>query len=81
MKQVKDICISEKYTGKDGKEKTTWKRIGTFFQAEDGKQFIKLDFIPVSGWNGFASVFEQKAQTQQGGQPQQTQQQQGSFPF
>lgn len=79
MKQVKDICISEKYTGKDGKEKTTWKRIGTFFQAEDGKQSIKLDFIPVAGWNGFASVFEQK--TQQGGAQDQQPNQQGKLPF
>lgn len=55
-----DICKPEKYTGKDGKEKTYWNRVGTMtdFMRDDGT-ISRIVEIPAIGLKG--NVFEQKA--------------------
>lgn len=61
---MKDICIGRKYTNRDGEEKTAWSKIGILGEKE-GRVWLKLELIPV-GWDGFASVFEQKPKQQKG---------------
>ena len=63
--QFKDIVVSEKYTTKQGEEKTKYTNIGTLFVYDDGGMSVKLDVVPVN-WDGKASVYEKKAR-----QPQQ----------
>jgi len=53
---IKNLCIRESYTDKEGNEKVRWNRIGILFDAKD-KQYMKLYHIP----NTLISVFEQKA--------------------
>lgn len=52
---MKDICIREKYEGKNGEEKTNWNKIGFIFES-NGKEYMKLYHIP----NTLISIFEQK---------------------
>jgi len=76
--QVKNITVGNKYTAKDGQEKTKWTTIGALFIKDDGKMSIKLEQIPLN-WDGNAQVFDRDQQNQshnsgnyqQQGQPQQ----------
>jgi hypothetical protein len=52
---MRDLCVRETYM-KDGEEKVSWNRIGTLIDGKDGKQYIKLFFMP----GVLVSVFEQK---------------------
>lgn len=36
------ICKPEKYTNKEGKEKTKWYKIGTLRVYDNGRQFVKI---------------------------------------
>ena len=63
--QVKNIVTGQKYTTRDGQEKTKWTTIGAMFIKDDGKMSIKLEQIPLN-WDGQAQVFERE-QKQQGG--------------
>lgn len=38
-------------------EKTQWIRVGVLIE-KDGKMRIKLDTVPVAGWDGWLGVFE-----------------------
>ena len=53
---MKDLCIRESYTGKDGVEKVSWNKIGVLIETKEGKQYVKLYHIP----NILINVFEQK---------------------
>jgi hypothetical protein len=48
-------AAGEKYTAKDGSEKTKWIKIGTVIQTKAGKMSLKIESIPV-GWDGWASL-------------------------
>lgn len=50
-------AAGEKYTAKDGSEKTKWIRIGTVIQTKAGRMSLKIESIPV-GWDGWASLTE-----------------------
>lgn len=50
---MKYICVPEGYE-KDGQQKTRWNRIGVLFDAQNGKQYVKLYTMP----NILLSVFE-----------------------
>ncbi len=50
-------AAGEKYTTKDGTEKTKWIRIGSVIQTKSGKMSLKLETIPL-GWDGWASLME-----------------------
>ena len=52
---MKDLCIRESYTDKDGNEKVSWNKIGILFSSKD-KEYIKLYHLP----GVLVSVFEQK---------------------
>ena len=52
---MKDICIREEYTNKQGETNVSWNKIGILISA-NGKDYVKLYHIP----NTLCSVFEQK---------------------
>jgi hypothetical protein len=58
---IKNICIRESYTDKQGEERVSWNRIGVLIETGD-KQYVKLYHIP----NVLASVFEPKEKSEQG---------------
>lgn len=58
MATYKDIVHVKKIEGRD---KPVYQKCGVL-KEEDGKVSIKIDYIPSNGWNGWFSVFEQKAQ-------------------
>lgn len=70
----KDICHGEKYE-RNGEEKMKWTKIGTLIE-KDGKQYIKLQFVPVGAAEIFLSVFEPRQNDNQ-----QSGQQKSSDPF
>lgn len=47
--------------GKDGngQERTRWQKCGVAFER-DGKLRVKLDSIPIAGWDGWLNLFEPK---------------------
>ena len=54
---MKNIVVRRTYE-KNGEEKVSWDNIGILIE-KDGKQYIKLNSIPLNrDW--FASVFEQE---------------------
>lgn len=57
---MKDLCVREAYTNKDGEEKVSWNKIGVMFESK-GKEYIKLFHIP----GVLISVFEQKPKEEQ----------------
>lgn len=61
--EVKNIRVGEKYTDKQGQEKTTWETIGKFFIGDDGKEWLVIKKIPV-GWDGRAMIFKEEPKTQ-----------------
>lgn len=66
---TQNITIKQTYVV-NGEEKTRWVNIGKLFE-KDGKQFGKLDVVPL-GWDGRFYVFEDKNKNQsnQGNQTQ-----------
>ena len=52
---MKDLCIREAYTDKEGNEKVSWNKIGILFTSKD-KEYVKLYHLP----GVLVSVFEQK---------------------
>lgn len=52
---IKNLCIREGYTDRDGNEKTSWNKVGILIDKGD-KQYVKLYHMP----GVMISVFEQK---------------------
>lgn len=42
---MKYLCIGETYQSQ-GKEKTSWKRIGEMFEGKNGKSYVKFYIMP-----------------------------------
>ena len=60
LKKTHDAVYGgEKYTDKNGDEKTRFINVGSLFQRDDGSQTMKLESIPV-GFNGWISFYEPK---------------------
>lgn len=59
---IKNLCIREAYTDKQGEERVSWNRIGILFEA-NGKQYVKLYHIP----GVLISVFEPKPKNNDSG--------------
>ncbi len=91
MGHKKIMIAGEKYTNREGQEKTTWHEVGVIMTSQAGKEFVLLD--PKVCLAGFprepgkdkiiASIFEDtQQQGQQGGYRQQspTQNQQAAVP-
>lgn len=68
----RNLVTGRKYTTTQGEEKTRWTTVGKIFQDDQGREYIKLDVVPL-GWDGFASIFEEQQPQQQYRQPQQAQ--------
>lgn len=58
---MKNIVYGKKYKTRDGTEKTQWIKIGVLGTSQSGREWIRLESIPV-GWDGMAQVFEQEQQ-------------------
>lgn len=52
---IKNLCIREGYTDRDGNEKTSWNKVGILIDKGD-KQYVKLYHMP----GVMISVFENK---------------------
>lgn len=70
MTVFKDICSGRRYTDREGQDKTAWTRVGVLIE-KDGKQYVKLEAIPLPNEKGevFLTVFEPRERGQ-GGQSQ-----------
>lgn len=55
----RNLVTGRKYTTPAGEEKTRWTTVGKIFQDDQGREYIKLDVVPL-GWDGFASIFEEQ---------------------
>ena len=53
------VYAGEKYTDKDGNEKTRYITIGVLFQRDDGSLTAKIESLPV-GFNGWVNFWEPK---------------------
>ena len=83
MKKKFDLVYSgEKYTDRDGNEKTRFVNVGAVFERDDGTLCAKLESIPV-GFTGWLNLFEPRdEQRQQRPQDRSTQlDQRGSQPY
>lgn len=60
MKKTHDaVYAGEKYTDREGNEKTRYVNIGAMFTRDDGSQCMKLESVPV-GFNGWINFYEPK---------------------
>ena len=50
------------YTDKNGTEKTRWLKCGVVLEKKDGSLSLKLEALPVSGFNGWLNLWEPKAE-------------------
>lgn len=60
MKKTHDaVYAGEKYTDREGNEKTRYVNVGALFQREDGSLSMKLESLPI-GFNGWVNFYEPK---------------------
>lgn len=68
MKKTHDaVYAGEKYTDREGNEKTRYINVGAMFARDDGSQTMKLESLPI-GFNGWINFYEPKPKD--GEQPQ-----------
>jgi hypothetical protein len=61
MKKTHDaVYAGEKYTDREGNEKTRYVNMGALFQRDDGSLALKIESIPV-GFTGWVSFYEPRA--------------------
>lgn len=69
LKKTHDaVYAGEKYTDRDGNEKTRYINVGALLERDDGSRTLKLESIPV-GFNGWINFFEPR--DREGGDRQQ----------
>lgn len=74
LKKTHDaVYAGEKYTDREGNEKTRYVNVGALFARDDGSLTMKLESLPI-GFNGWINFYEPKAR--EGEQRQQRQAQQ-----
>lgn len=60
MKKTHDaVYAGEKYSDRDGNEKTRYVNVGALLQRDDGSMALKLEAVPV-GFNGWINFYEPK---------------------
>jgi hypothetical protein len=60
MKKTHDaVYAGEKYTDREGNEKTRYVNVGVLFTRDDGSLTMKLESVPV-GFNGWINFYEPK---------------------
>ncbi len=63
MKKIYDaVVVTGKYQ-KDGQEKNRYLTVGAVFQNDKGQSSLKLEALPVSGFNGWINFYEPKGAT------------------
>lgn len=68
LKKTHDaVYAGEKYTDREGNEKTRYINIGVLFARDDGSMTMKLESLPI-GFNGWINFYEPKPKD--GEQPQ-----------
>ena len=78
LKKTHDaVYAGEKYTDRDGNEKTRYVNVGALFARDDGSLTMKLESLPI-GFNGWINFYEPKER--EGGQQQRSQRPQRSAP-
>jgi len=76
MRKTHDaVYAGEKYTDRDGNEKTRYVNVGALFTRDDGSLALKLESIPVN-FNGWISFYAPKDQA--GEQPRRRPQRQST---
>lgn len=76
MKKTHDaVYAGEKYTDREGNEKTRYVNMGALFQRDDGSLTAKVESLPI-GFNGWINFYEPKAK--EGEQPQRSRPQRGT---
>jgi hypothetical protein len=68
LKKTHDAVYAEKYTDRDGNEKTRYTNLGSLLQRDDGSLTMKMESIPV-GFSGWINFYEPKPKD--GERPQQ----------
>lgn len=68
FKKFDAVVTTGTYTDKNGQEKKRYANVGAVFEDDQGRMSLKLDLMPVSGFNGWVSFYEPKPK--EGGQPQ-----------
>lgn len=64
MKKTHDaVYAGEKYTDRDGNEKTRYLNVGALFERDDGSRTMKLESLPI-GFNGWINFYEPKEREQ-----------------
>lgn len=62
MRKTHDaVYAGEKYTDRDGNEKTRYVNVGALFTRDDGSMTLKLESIPVN-FNGWINFYAPKDQ-------------------
>jgi hypothetical protein len=64
------VYAGEKYTDRDGNEKTRYINVGSLLARDDGSMTLKLESLPI-GFNGWINFYEPKPKD--GARPQQRQ--------
>lgn len=60
LKKTHDaVYAGEKYTDREGNEKTRYVNMGALFQREDGSMTAKIESIPI-GFTGWVNFYEPK---------------------
>ena len=83
LKKTHDaVYAGEKYTDREGNEKTRYVNVGALFARDDGSLTMKLESLPI-GFNGWINFYEPKPRDgEQRSQRQVTQQEDSdSVPF
>lgn len=79
MKKVYDAVVSTgKYTDASGKEKNRYLTVGAVLENEHGHLSMKLEAIPVVGFNGWINFYRPKEKTQ-AAKPEDSQNSSGDF--
>lgn len=66
MKKIYDAVVTTgKYTDKSGKEKNRYLTVGAVMQNDEGRLSLKLEAIPVVGFNGWINFYEPKPREEQ----------------
>ena len=69
MKPIKKAVVTMgKYTDRNGMEKNRYATIGTLLQRDDGSLSLKLDTLPVGGWEGWINFYDLDENRQQNNQ-------------
>lgn len=68
MKKTHDaVYAGEKYTDREGNEKTRYINVGALFTRDDGSMTMKMESVPI-GFSGWINFYEPKPRD--GEQPQ-----------